>query len=458
MVALLVAGMTAGCLDEDTGGDGPDNVSADGVDWRAIGESLYDREHEHTLRELHHEHAIGVDVLAADTLTGDGTSGGYYTEADVQGDLIAVSVITGADHVDMDVYLLDRNALPEVSVLGKFSEPDAYGDVKLDRERPWAYVAYPGLRFSGVGTGTAFSIWDVSDPAAPQRLGQALGAGCHMLNTMVIAGEHYVWCVTVSGAAAFRIVEAGGLVTAVPVQPGNPQQDPEVARYLDYYAALTPLGPALLFAAHDMTAQYDPITGDPVLVSAHEIQGVRIFDTSVPEAAVEISRWRGEGLDRPLERVHTAGLTEIDGRRIAFAATETLWDADPAVYVIDFTDYDAPRFLFEWNPPGIPDDGMGTYSMHNFQIVGDQVYVANFHAGAWHLDFSVPEDPVVRGLRTPVRDTGYPYPEDVFVNNNWIWDVLIVDGYSIITDASAGIEVLSWHGDPAGDAAYTGFM
>lgn len=454
-VAVALAAALSGCVDDEPATPGP---GLDEESWQDVGARLFDRDHEHTLRELHTEVARGVEVLAASTLTGDGRSAGWYTEADVQGDLIAVTVVTGEAHVDLTTFLLDRKALPAIEVLGSFDEPGAYGDVKLDHQHKWAYVAYPGLRFSGLTSGVSFSIWDVSDPAAPQRLGQAFGAGCHMLNTMVLGGESYVWCVTVTGAAAYRIVETPAGVLAVPVEPGTPQSDPEVLRYLDYYSALTPLGPAILFAAHDMTAQLDSLTQDPVVVSAHELQGIRIFDVSIPEAAVEIGHWKGDGLDKPMERIHTVGMTEIDGRRIVFAATETYWNADPALYVIDFTDYAAPRLIMEWNPPGIEDDANGIYSTHNFQIVGSQVYLANFHAGTWALDFSQPEAPVTRGLRTPVRDTGYPHPDDVSVNHNWIWDVLVVDGYAIHTDAPAGIEVLLFDGDPAGDAEYTGFM
>lgn len=467
LAALLSLGLLAGCLDDD-GDAGTDPVQQElaQLSWEELGDVVFDDEHEHNVRDQHTEVRRGVDVLDRSTFKeGDeDASLGEYTELDNEGDLIAMAVVTGSAGVDLRIVLLDRTALPDLVVLSTFDEPGAYGDVKIDEERPLVYVPYPGARFStNVNEpGRAFSIWDVSDPTAPVRVGEAAGGGCHMLNTLRIDGTSYVWCASVTGPTTFRVEElpAGGAV-GVPVGSAFPQSDPETARYADYYTAISPLGPALLMAPHDMTAQVDPITGDPILVVAHELHGIRVFDISNPLAPLEIGHWRGESAETPIDRVHTALIAGIGDRRIAFGATETLFDVAPAMYIVDMTDFSDPQYLGTWLPPGVPHDDGLAYSLHNFQVVGERLYMANFHAGLWVLDVSDPSDPYPVALRTPVFDCSYPRPEESVVGHpidaNQIWDPIVVDGYTLITDIPCGVEVLHVEGDPAGDPEYTSF-
>lgn len=468
LVALLSFGLMAGCLDHDGSDVEPvDPVQAElsRLSWEELGDLVFDDEHEHNLRDLHTEVRRNVQVMDRSTFSADEvTSVGEYTELDNEGDLIAMAVVTGDAGVDLRIVLLDRAALPELQVLSTFDEPGAYGDVKIDEELPLVYVPYPGARFStNVNEpGRAFSIWDVSDPTSPVRVGDAAGGGCHMLNTLRIDGASYVWCASITGPTTFRVEELPtGQHVGVATGSAFPQSDPEVARYATYYQSFSALGPALLMAPHDMTAQHDPLTGDPILVVAQELHGIRVFDISNPLAPLEVGHWRGESSETPIHRVHTALVAGIDGRRIAFGATETLFDAPAELYIVDLTDYGNPQYLGTWLPPGVPHDDGLAYSLHNFQVVGDRLYMANFHAGLWVLDVSDPSNPVPVALRAPVFDCDYPRPEESVVGHpidaNQIWDPIVVDGYVLITDIPCGVEVLHVGGDPAGDGTYTSF-
>lgn len=453
---VTLALVASGCL----GGQDPSPAAADEtadaldtLSWHELGSLVFNTTHDHTDREVHTEVERGLGLVSRSTFSDDGLSRGEYIEADVQDDVIAVGIVTGPGST-MDVVLLDATALPALKILGEAHEPNAYGDVKLDPSVPLMYIPF--------ASNEAFAIWDVSDPADPVRLGDAPGPGCHMLHPIRVAGAPHVWCAADTGPTAYRIVRTPDGATGVPVGDAVPQSDPETTRYLDYYQELTPLGPALLVSPHDMTAQPDPVTGDPVLVTAHELQGIRVFDISVPTAPVELGAWRGDGMSEPLERIHTVGLVEIDDRRIAIGTTETFTSVEPAMYIVDFTDYANPEFLTRWVPPGIEHDDTLTYSLHNFQVVEDRLYLTNFHAGLWVLDVSDPATPEPVALRVPVWDTEYPRPGEqslpgVFVAMNWYWDVLVVDGYVLATDMSAGVEVLHVDGDPAGDPDWDGF-
>lgn len=469
-VPLLLAGLlalsaVAGCLEDGT----PDPDAADearhaAMTWEELGDLVFDEEHEHNLRDLHEPVARNVDVLGQSTFSVDGLSLGEYTELDNEQGLIAMAVVTGNAGVDLRIVLLDSSALPELKVVGTIDEPNAYGDVKIDEELPLLYIPYPGARFTSTqpGSGLGFSIWDISEPAEPVRVGEAPGGGCHMLNTLRVDGTTFVWCASITGPTTYRIEELPtGQFVGVPISSAIPQSDPEVLRYADYYSALTATGFALLLAPHDMTAQLDPLTGEPILVVADEINGIRVFDVAEPTAPVQLGYWRGESAEAPIERVHTALVADIGGRRIAFGATETLFDVPPQMYVVDMTDYSEPVYLGTWIPPGITSDDGLAYSLHNFQVVGDRLYMANFHAGLWVLDVSDPANPAPVALRTPVFDCGYPRPEEVVaghpIDANQLWDVIVVDGYALTTDIPCGVEVLHIGGDPAGDTAYTSF-
>lgn len=466
---LLAAGtLLSGCLDDS--GDPTDEELRQAdlarLSWEELGDVVFDDEHEHNLRDLHTEVLRNVEALDRSTFNPESehVSLGEYTELDNEGDLLAMAVVTGSAGVDLRIVLMDRTALPEIRVLSTFDEPGAYGDVKIDEELPLVYVPYPGLRFStNVNEpGRAFSVWDVSDPTRPVRVGDAMGGGCHMLNTLRVAGTSYVWCASITGPTTFRVEELpNGDVVGVPVGSAFPQSDPETVRYSTYYSALTAAWPALLLAPHDMTAQADPLTGEPILVVAHELHGIRVFDVANPLAPIEVGHWRGESAEAPIDRVHTALLARIGDRRIAFGATETLFDVPPALYIVDMTDYADPQYLGTWIPPGIPHDDGLAYSLHNFQVVGERLYMANFHAGLWVLDMGDPSNPFPVALRTPVQDCGYPRPEESVAGHpldaNQLWDVIVVDGYTLVTDIPCGVEVLQVGGDPAGDEAYTSF-
>lgn len=445
-LALLLAGCMAGPQEAQPAQALP------GLD--ALGAAVAVK-HDHTDRALHEDVARGLSVLDASALSDDGTSLGEYREADHARGLVAVTstLKRGATFV-----LLDAEALPALRVLSSTFEPGASGDVKLDREEPLLYHAFPG-------DATAFSVWDVSDPTRPVKLATVRGEGCHMLSPQRIGGVPHVWCAGYQ-PTLYRLERTPAGLMGVAIARVTPQSDPETLRYASYYEELVPAGPVGLvgaLTAHDMTAQDDPLApGRPLLVVAYELQGIRVMDVSTPVAPREVAHWRGEGLPGPMHRIHTAFLAQVGERRIAFAATETFHHVAPEVYVVDFTDLAKPRLLAVWTPPGIEDDGHILFSAHNLQVVGGRMYVANFHGGMWVVDVSDPEAPRTLAVRQPVRDTDYPEKgkmllPDVPLDVNSVWDVVVVRGYALVTDVPAGVEVLAVDGDPHGDPAWSSF-
>ena len=467
LAVLAALPVLAGCLSSHAGDPAAaQKARIDHMSWEDLGAMQYNVSdaHSHAIREEHSEVARNVTVTDFSTFSANGTSLGEYTELDNAHGLIAMAVTYGCCGVDTRIVLLDEKALPKLKVLGAFDVTGAYGDVKIDETLPLVYVPYPGPRFSGAANanGYGFSIWDVSDPAHAKMAGQAPGGGCHMLNTIHIDGTPYVWCASISGPTGYRIVQLpNGEWTGVPIDSAIPQSNPEILRYPTYYSSLTAAWPLLLLAPHDMTAQPDPVTHKPVLVVADEINGLRVFDIANPAAPVQLSAWRGENAESPIERVHTALLAELGGRRIAFGATETLFNVPPQLYIVDMTDYAHPKYLGTWIPPGEKTDGGLAYSLHNFQVVGTRLYIANFHGGMWVLDVSDPGTPAPVALRVDVRDTHYPRPDENLagypLNCNQFWDPIVVDGYLLGTDISSGVEVMHVDGDPAGDVNYTSF-
>mgnify|MGYP001796169356 CR=1 FL=1 len=130
------------------------------------------------------------------------------------------------------------------------------------------------------------------------------------------------------------------------------------------------------------------------------------------------------------------------------------------------TEEDAhPKYLATGHPAGIADDAGGVFPRHNFQVVDTRVYVSVWHAGVYVFDVADPAHPRDLAMRTPAHASTFPEPGaqvtagsvNIFVDMDGVWDVLVVNGYTLLTDLPAGIEVLSIAGDPFGEPTYSSY-
>jgi hypothetical protein len=269
--------------------------------------------------------------------------------------------------------------------------------------------------------------------------GAAFESGCHML----AVHKSYLYCAPNDATVRiFEIVETPAAVALVPV------------------GAYAPLGaPVTTFApgerqgssfTHDMTVQDDPLTGEPVMYVSFWDYGLRVVDVSDPANPTELGAWMGEGAEEwgtYLGAVHTAMGSLVNGKRVLAYIPEY---ADiPAVHFIDATDYMAMTALGVWAPK--PAEAWGnsarTFSTHNFQLVGDKVYLAMYHGGVWVIDASDPTMPKPVGYYLPAEGRAAGPVPMPFGASTSTWDVLVKNGVILAIDMPGGLYAIQFEGD-----------
>ncbi len=450
VAALVALPALAGCL-----GDASDDSPLDDAnDMPALAPFVNPISvgHDHDTLEGH-EHANNMHLIATEPVTPDGPPG-YMAEIDIAGDHAFVAIMNvgfaiidvsdPANPVTVSIVEVETPAPP---VVGHYT-----ADLKADAEGNWVFLAMELSTTPGV------LIYDVRDKANPQLAGfwPAPGTllGCHMVEYASINEEEYLFCAPLDNA-----VYVGRIL---PATPSGQREIVTVARWVPNHpkfveqqvAALQndPVGyPFKHVSGHqDMTFQEDPLTGTPMLTVSFWNLGTRFVDVSIPEVPIEVGSWDGEDGDMYTGLIHTSMMMAQGDRRIAFSAPEVA--RPPALFVLDITDYDNPTVLAQWVALDDFEGEDTTFSLHNFQLVGDRLYMAMYHGGVWVLDISNPEVPTPVGSH-PVngdRPDGADYRPGV-------WDVVVHRGYTITADGNAGLTVLHYAEDPIGSEEHSGF-
>jgi len=408
-------------------------------------------DHEHTDLAAHNFSTPTLERLGYAHFGDDGASFTSFGEMDTHGTLAVVAAVLRGDPVRGAAILVDLTDPAAPKRLGYATIDDATHplDVKFDEEGEFIYV-------SGANE---IRIFDVTNPESPVLAGLSspVGTACHMSALGVVGGQEYFWCTgDPIGLMAYRVVaEAPGKRTLVPVRYDRP---------LYQVAPVTDAGTnGVIGAPHDLTFQLDPVDGTPLLIVSNRGYGVRVLDVTNPATPQELGHWTGEGAEFPPLHMHTGMVTMIGGTRYLVVSPEILRDDEtpPAIWVLDATDYAKLVLKAEWTAPGNHGSPGFTFTTHQWQVADERLYLGYYHAGVWVLDLPTilngtyktdPARPDVLGYYLPNEPS---VVEGEMVPN--VWDLNLKDGVMYVTDISSGFYVLHYLPDPIGDASLTGF-
>jgi hypothetical protein len=335
--------------------------------------------------------------------------------------------------------------------------------------RPLA--AYPGVE-----------VVDISMPTLPILL--------QTQPVLSIGGTHTTKAFTVPDSGGEGPREAGEYIVSVANGVGL-----QIHKVLPT-GSLVPLPPMQVGETHDTFVQEDPILHRTLLYAAGGFtSGFYVWDVTAPSEPVLLAEWDPTPECTQDWYAHTIDVTVRNGRRIVTMPNELidffgtngddpencgelqgLGDHAGPMWIVDATDLsklgpastdtstDAENAALKaasekalityWVNPAHRAGGELTFSPHNQQIVGDKIYLSQYHGGVVVLDASeafkgrnvrpkeiglfVPHEGPTRPI---APDAGAQFVTGFIDYRPLIWDMTYVNGHVLIPDMTGGFTV-----------------
>ncbi|MDP9383858.1 MAG: hypothetical protein M3P50_01245, partial [Actinomycetota bacterium] len=367
---------------------------------------------------------------------------------------------------------VDLSADGKTAIIGVQNLSFAPNPFEIDTEgRP---TAQPGVQ-----------VVDISDPTKPRRgfnrTVVSLG-GVHTARTFTVAdgpakGEYVYAIANGVGVDISRFVPA----------PGGGRMLVSVNQ-ID--------APGL----HDTFTQVDPIDGKTYLYIADGFSsGFQVFDVTDPTVDKRVARW---DLTPECSRdwyAHTIDVTHRGNKRYVTLPAELFTsgtqreseqqlgcgkvggngDKAGPMWIVDASDFSKlpqagqptgetkkkseAALVATWSNPAGRAAGNLTFSPHNQQIVGDKIYLSDYHGGVFVLDASGAfagrsERPRELAYMVPAGDASNEAARPLFTpppgsatprmrGRSNIWDMVFYKGYVLAADQVGGFYSLQYEGD-----------
>lgn len=419
--------------------------------------------HDHTDPVAHAGASWRLQEVFATNLPTDGVALSPPSEFIIHGTYAYVSLF----HPSAGIVILDLADPAHPVQVGRFDSGTAYvNDVEVSPDGRWAFLPTSPIETrenDPLDGGTiaagdyGIQVVDVSDPAAPtlaalwaapdpdpRRPGarEAFSMGYHRVDLEVIGGALYAFGASLG-------------YPRVDILRFDPEPVPRLTLVGIYLSddALTPAQDHGShpggFGVHDVTVDPDPVEGFPLMAVAHWRSGAHFVDVSDPANPRFLGRW--DGFPEEGGNVHNVEFTSIEGRRIAVAVPEYPAGSPTqgGVWVVDMSDFAAPRLHGAWALPGAhpagddaPAQGDHVFSTNRVLLRNGTIFDAHFHAGAIVLDIRTltkAAQPELLGFILPPGQARVPYAD--VQANPYIYDAIPYGEHLYYTDLTGGLHV-----------------
>ncbi|HEV2814218.1 MAG TPA: hypothetical protein VGW10_13270, partial [Solirubrobacteraceae bacterium] len=334
---------------------------------------------------------------------------------------------------------------------------------------------------------------DVSDPENPTRT--------HILPVLSQGGVHTARSHTIPGKGTYVF----GIANSIEANNGG---GIDISKLDEENKVLVPISRINIGETHDTFIQNDPYDGKTYLyIAGGYSKGLLVYDISDPASPKRVAAW---DLTPECTRdwySHTVDVTHVNGRRIVTMPAEVFVstnqsDAQKALgcgnvggngdqpgplWILDATDFSRlsqtgdtrdqlkvkseAALIATWTNPAGRAAGNLTFSPHNQQIVGDRIYLSDYHGGIYVLDASG----AFAGRAERPRELGYIVPNGENSNEearplvgalspapdsaprtrgrSSIWDMVFYKGHILAADQVGGFYSLRYTGVPAAPPA-----
>ena len=335
-------------------------------------------------------------------------------------------------------------------------------------------AAYPGIEVVDISTPTL--------PVAIQTMPVASVGGVHTTKSFVVPdkgaegprepGEYLVSVANSIGLTIHEVLPTGSIIPIHTIEIGE---------------------------THDTFIQDDPITGRTLLYAAGGFSsGFYVWDITAPSAPVEIGEWDPTPECARDWYAHTIDVRVKDGKRVLTMPNELIdffgeqddekcgrfqgnGDYTGGMWFVDISDLgklakfgsddthepdeaikakSEPLLSSIYYNPALRAGGELTFSLHNQQIVGDKIYLSQYHGGVVVIDAKEALEgknvrPKEVAIHVPNEGEGRPIPPDaggpvfgyhfitgVIDYRPLVWDTFFVNGHVMIPDMTGGLTVI----------------
>jgi hypothetical protein len=344
-----------------------------------------------------------------------------FGEPGVQEIIACVMVAKGTDNLNSVTKLKQIDLLAEEAYHNSFSTPlppeppivPRYKNVTLIGrlpDGPCSAVNTDG-NYAYIGNGGAMDILDITNPAAPVRVGRTLTPG-YVQGISINGDKAYI----ANGETGLRIIDISN--PSFPTEIGfydtpgyayNVVADSNFAYVADFLEGLriidinNPASPAEVANINTGGTAWDLYLKDNYVYIAAELEGVRIIDVTIPASPHEVGFF--DTVD------YTEGVY-VQGN---YAYLANYWDG---IRIIDISNPSSP------NEVGYFDTGE---IAENVVVSGNYAYVADRDDGLRIIDVSNP---------------GSPFETGFFDTEGSAFNVYVLSNYAYIADLSGGMRII----------------